>query len=272
MKLQLALATLLLAPSLYAISTNPDVPVGSLSVDRSVVLEGGKPNLKWNVVYPQTVLDLVNITKSGGRDIVSIKKPVDLTVKIIGASVSDQYGNWYPVTTHIKTSRTDWVYLDSIAQPQVNASYVYWGTKLYTGDTISVKGKLELNGYKEYTSDHKNVIVLKDGDSLPDAYQFANQDKYEDFIKPYIQNDRITLGPNELIYLMELTHEEEKYADRQDAVLLIQLKEKNNNGHGNNIDGYDSSNPGNKPGVDSNPLVDDERIVSGGKRKRKRNR
>jgi hypothetical protein len=37
-------------------------------------------------------------------------------------------------------------------------------------------------------------------------------------------------------------------------------KVKNNNGHGNNLDGVDSSNPGkSKQGQDSDPHVDDER-------------
>jgi hypothetical protein len=39
---------------------------------------------------------------------------------------------------------------------------------------------------------------------------------------------------------------------------------KNNNGHGNNIDGVDSSNPGNAPFVDSDPTVDDEKKTGSG--------
>ncbi len=37
-----------------------------------------------------------------------------------------------------------------------------------------------------------------------------------------------------------------------------------NNGHGNNQDGVDSSNPGNAPFQDSDPSVDDEMGVRGG--------
>ncbi len=36
-------------------------------------------------------------------------------------------------------------------------------------------------------------------------------------------------------------------------------KVKSNNGHGNNIDGYDCSNPGNKPGIDASGSIDDEK-------------
>lgn len=39
------------------------------------------------------------------------------------------------------------------------------------------------------------------------------------------------------------------------------IKEKQNNGHGNNVDGVDSSNPGkSKQGQDSDPNVDDEKV------------
>ena len=50
----------------------------------------------------------------------------------------------------------------------------------------------------------------------------------------------------------------------QDVVLLMTCAPKGNNGHGNNIDGVDSSNPGNGHGgpngqVDPSGTVDDER-------------
>jgi hypothetical protein len=45
-------------------------------------------------------------------------------------------------------------------------------------------------------------------------------------------------------------------------VLLVTVKSKakTNNGHGNNIDGIDSSNPGNAPfiNLDTDPQIDDE--------------
>ncbi len=45
------------------------------------------------------------------------------------------------------------------------------------------------------------------------------------------------------------------------AIYLQRLVPKNNNGHGNNVDGVDSSNPGkSKAGQDSNPSVDDEKL------------
>ncbi len=45
------------------------------------------------------------------------------------------------------------------------------------------------------------------------------------------------------------------------AVYLQRMVPKSNNGHGNNVDGVDSSNPGgSKEGLDSDPTVDDEEL------------
>ena len=67
------------------------------------------------------------------------------------------------------------------------------------------------------------------------------------------------------IIFMELTHSDSQQSnsgyDLQDMVLLVTFKKcKNNNGHGNNIDGIDSSNPGQAPfiNLDTDPNVDDE--------------
>ena len=66
----------------------------------------------------------------------------------------------------------------------------------------------------------------------------------------------------DVIVFMELTHTDAQSSnqgyDLQDMVLLVTFRAKNNNGHGNNADGVDSSNPGNAPFTDSDPTVDDE--------------
>ncbi len=50
------------------------------------------------------------------------------------------------------------------------------------------------------------------------------------------------------------------------AIYLQRMIPKNNNGHGNNIDGVDASNPGgSKTGEDSDPTVDDEKATGNAK-------
>lgn len=54
---------------------------------------------------------------------------------------------------------------------------------------------------------------------------------------------------------------EQSQAGYCSAIYLQRLIPKNNNGHGNNNDGVDSSNPGgSKEGEDSDPTVDDEKV------------
>ena len=88
---------------------------------------------------------------------------------------------------------------------------------------------------------------------------------------------------------MELTHSDPSHGgfDLQDMAILVTFSdevveedgttvdgsdttyEKTNNGHGNNADGVDSSNPGNAPFTDSDPTVDDE-STGGGRRGRRK--
>lgn len=48
------------------------------------------------------------------------------------------------------------------------------------------------------------------------------------------------------------------------AIYLQRMVPKSNNGHGNNVDGCDSSNPGNKQCDDTDPNVDDEKNLGNG--------
>lgn len=92
-----------------------------------------------------------------------------------------------------------------------------------------------------------------------------NAPSLESFLRPYLDaGGRVNIGPMDVIVFMELTHTDQADGgyDLQDMVLLVTFKAvaKNNNGHGNNIDGVDSSNPGNAPFIhlDTDPNVDDE--------------
>jgi hypothetical protein len=86
-------------------------------------------------------------------------------------------------------------------------------------------------------------------------------------LKPYLTSTgKIDIGPMSAIVLMELgqTNRSSECFDYQDLVLLVTFSTRHpNNGHGNNLDGVDSSNPGNGHGgpngmVDPSAGVDDE--------------
>lgn len=223
--------------------TNPDVPVGSLDVDQMIIREGLKPNLSWNVVYPKGVLDIVDIDTDS--DEVTTKKRLWMDVKVLGASVADQNGRFYPVRLYFRPNgNSGWNHLGTMTNSQVKPSKSLYSGWTKEGDTLSVAGRVSLRGYPYYYNNGNNVEVLKNGDSLPMAAQYEHQLSYEDFIKPYVKDNKVVLGPNEVIYLMELTHTKEKDMDRQDAVILVSFTEEDDNGESDSVEGANSNDPG----------------------------
>jgi hypothetical protein len=77
---------------------------------------------------------------------------------------------------------------------------------------------------------------------------------------------KVKIGPLSVLIMMELgqANRSSRCFDIQDQVLLVTFSTKHpNNGHGNNLDGVDSSNPGGGGGgpngrVDPSGGVDDE--------------
>ena len=71
------------------------------------------------------------------------------------------------------------------------------------------------------------VVVLKNGDEVPDLDGFADQASVEDYLEPFIDIDEgeVVLGPNDAIYLFELaaSDTDSVYYDLQDLVVLVTL-------------------------------------------------
>lgn len=139
------------------------------------------------------------------------------------------------------------------------------------------------------------VHTLKNGDLPPTSTPLRQLPTLESYLVPYLDpsTSRLKLGPRDVMVMMELTHlnPADSAYDLQDLVLLLTFYDrvatsngtvtdcegtttitasngsggtsvvtvKNNNGHGNNVDGVDSSNPGNAPFTDTDPTIDDER-------------
>jgi len=146
------------------------------------------------------------------------------------------------------------------------------------------------------TNSQYNVVALKDGDIPPTASPLHLSPTLQSFMVPYLDvtTGKIKLGARDIMVMMDLTDTVQTNAgfDLQDLVLLVTFYDRvvvngattdcsgttttttsggttttttttssgnGNNGHGNNVDGVDSSNPGNAPFTDTNPLIDDER-------------
>jgi hypothetical protein len=124
-----------------------------------------------------------------------------------------------------------------------------------------------------YTTRSSNlqVITLKNGDLLPTTFPLHTTSYLASYLSPYLDGSgRVRIGPMSVLVLMEtggLDRLKTCY-DYQDMVLLVTFSKKHpNNGHGNNLDGVDSSNPGNgvggptganNTGQDPSAGVDDE--------------
>ena len=115
------------------------------------------------------------------------------------------------------------------------------------------------------------VIALTNGATPPTTFNLYQSSKLKNYLKPYLDaTGKIKIGPMSVIIMMELgqTDHTQPCYDYQDMVLLVTLSTQHpNNGHGNNLDGVDSSNPGkgiggptglNNAGLDPSAGVDDE--------------
>ncbi len=73
------------------------------------------------------------------------------------------------------------------------------------------------------------VVVLLDGDPVPDITPFAEQNSIEFFLREYVEDGKIKLADNEAIYLFELaeTDQESSAFDLQDNVVLATVESSN---------------------------------------------
>jgi len=270
------LSGLLIGSFAYAgneVDTDPSIPVGSLAVSPTVVQAGTKPSLAWNIMFPKTISEVVHITPPGK---LTLLDDYYVDVQIIGSSVTTSTSGQaassvsYPTDARMSVDGGSYVQLFYGTSADVNPSSLLYSKKLKKGCTINFGGRYVVNNAWSpfYTSLSSNmqVVSLVNGDTPPTSFALDKSATLASFLKPYLDSEgKIKIGPLNVLVLMELgqtDHSESSY-DLQDQVLLVTFRDKNNNGHGNNLDGVDSSNPGNGKGgpngsVDPSAGVDDE--------------
>jgi hypothetical protein len=249
-------------------STSPSIPVGSLTAFPLIVQPGTRPKLTWNISYPSIVQDVIDIE---GPGTVVPTEELCLEVRVLGAgvTVSSSSSNLQFVPTEAQLSYDGGTYgrifygTNNDVKPN---QIVYKGTVL-AGKKLRFGGRYYYNRkwgpYFNSQSGTLNVRTLVNGEVPPTTYPLHSAPTLESFLRPYLDSQgRVKIGPMDVIVFMELTHYDSQRSDPgydlQDMVLLATFCKKNNNGHGNNVDGVDSSNPGNAPFVDTDPTVDDE--------------
>jgi hypothetical protein len=252
---------------------SPSIPVGSLSAFPTIVQTGTKPQLTWDITLPETVPVVIDPPGT-----VTPTRDLFMDVRILGAGVTS-YNSYHGTLTFVPTECQinyggqgyDRIFYGT--NHDVNPNEIVHTQFVEEGQTINLGGRYYWNNswgpwYSSTMSSYSyNVVALKNGDVPPTTTPMHQAPTIESFIRPYLGEDgRIEIGPRDIIYLLELTHTDQNTGgwDLQDLAVLItfydEVAEKTNNGHGNNVDGVDVSNPGaSKDGEDSDPTVDDEK-------------
>jgi len=257
-------------------SSIPLEPIGVLSAFPSVVQTGTKPTLNWSILYPSRVSDLAIITLPG--TITITKNNTTVTVQPIGTGVTacDPTQGVEPLNVDARLSLNGSSYQQIFygTQQDINPSWVLYSKKLKANDKIDFGGRfVKFNQWSPfYTTRSANyqVIALVNGDTPPTSFQLHKSPMLANYLKPYLDaSGKVNIGPLSILILMELgqTNHSLDCFDYQDMALLVTFNGKTNNGHGNNLDGVDSSNPGkgvggptglNNAGLDPSGGFDDE--------------
>lgn len=277
----------------------PLIPVGSLSAFPTIVQTGTHPTLTWDIVLPEIVDDVVDIEGPGTlvptRDLVMDVRVVGASVKRVWLNYYGQIVDWEWVMTQLQINYNGEGYSEIFfnTQDHVNPNEIVYSRVVQEGAPVDFGGRyVNSNGSWSTwysTTNSTNVVALQNGDTPPTTTPMYDQPTIESFILPYLdENGKIKLGARDVIVLMELTHTnpDDGGYDLQDLAVLVTFYdevieddgtttdasdssyEHTNNGHGNNDDGVDMSNPGNsKAGEDSDPTVDDESKKRGRRKK-----
>jgi len=203
----------------------PAIPVGSLSVNQGTVREGVKPVVSWNIDFPSTVEEVIDIDPDD--DEITTKTKLRAEVSIIGVGITDQYGTEYPSKTWLHFSSSGWTHLFTGTGSQVNPTTLYADRILQQGERIRFASRVNLSGYNFYYNESDNVTVLKNGDLPPSVAGGHDQASIADYLGPYIKDGKLSLGPMDIIYAAELTHSDpsDRGYDIQDTIVLIRFTE-----------------------------------------------
>tara|TARA_R110000850_G_scaffold130654_5_gene251242 strand:- start:541 stop:1566 length:1026 start_codon:yes stop_codon:yes gene_type:complete len=287
-KLIAACALLVSLGSSHAQDESPIIPVGSLSAFPTIVQTGTHPTLTWAVTVPEAVDKIIDIE---GPGTIVPKRELIMDVRILGAGVtvssSSSSQGFYFVPTQCQMSYNGGGY-DEIFygdNNDVNPNEIVHSQTVAEGSKIDFGARYYYKGnwgtWFSSTNSSGNAVALKNGDTPPTTTPMNHAPSIESFIRPYLDSDgHVKIGPRDVLYLMELTHTNPNDGgfDLQDMAILVSFYDatieeptpvdQSNNGHGNNDDGVDSSNPGSsKTGQDSDPNTDDERKKRGRRKK-----
>ncbi|WP_018970401.1 hypothetical protein [Rubritalea marina] len=293
-----ALVSQVIASSVVLAQTQePTIPIGKLHIGAEIVMVDDYPVLTWETTHPQTIHSVIAIGGSTGSgegagdsgsagsadDEIVTKRKLLVKVSMIGTGITDSGGNEYDSVSEICFNHGEWEHVFTGPGAAVDVTEVLVERVVEAGTSIEFRSRYA--GYKQWRyNDSPEVQIFVDGDEPPkNPSSDALATSAEEYMLPYTENGRLVLGALDLIYAAELTHTDTSSHgyDMQDAIVLVRFTDletgvgsargevdehinggTSNNGHGNNLDGVDSSNPGNSGGEDTDSSVDDEVVRS----------
>ena len=233
---------MLAAPPANAQTTQPSIPVGSLTAFPTVVQTGTKPTLTWTINYPSVVKNFLTITNGTGVPsalgaTVTPNQNLICDIRILGAGVTTHNSNGSIVYIETAgkmryngssswTSIFDGKQTDTIVQTQGIIKTI----NVTAGQTMDFGGQYYYNGswFTFFNSTNgTNVQTLVNGDACPTYIPAYNAPSLETFLKPYLDSsNKVRIGPMDVVIFMELTHTDKTNPgyDFQDLVLLVTFR------------------------------------------------
>ncbi|MDD3896857.1 MAG: prepilin-type N-terminal cleavage/methylation domain-containing protein [Candidatus Peribacteraceae bacterium] len=193
--------------------------------------EGGDPDV---VIQDDTVESSDDFScnlQVLGAAITSGGLPLPVTLQVgIGGGWIDPFGDWdHPVSANVNDGQQH-SYSCTSTYSQGTLMDVRarsWTKKQWWYDGSSDTHWKVLMQQSTGTANNQYVVVLKNGDPVPDVPGMENQASIQDFVEAYInlETGTVSLQPNQALYLFELgtTDLQSSAADFQDLVLLLTL-------------------------------------------------
>ncbi|MDJ0730425.1 MAG: hypothetical protein QNJ33_10595 [Crocosphaera sp.] len=151
-----------------------------------------------------------------------LQESATVKFEILGGEITcGAGGEDIPVTTHLYVDQTqqNWDSNSSLTLPNQAAGTTF-DVESISGDGSACDG----TGMTVSTTDMNTpqVVVLLNGDPVPNILPFANQNTIDFFLQQYVENGKVKIADNEAIYLFELgaTNQESSAFDLQDNVVL----------------------------------------------------
>lgn len=207
----------------------PKAPTGTLDVNKTWVRTGSKPQLTWNISFPNTEPD-IDITP---EDKIIPRKRTMMEVRVVGAGFTS--GRTHPdLAVHSRIGGSNsWKRLFQGPDYSVQPSKVLQRQIVEAGTTIDFSARAQSGSSSWYSSrntlsENDTVIALRDGDKVPNYTPVGQQGTISSFLTQYIdKNNRVTIGPRDVIYLFEC-YATKPYSggfDMQDVVLLVSFSD-----------------------------------------------